>query len=1085
MEYELSTRGFCKETIDLTKEWLNAFKTRPEKILPLGEFLKSFGHQRECEDGSINCSITSLTGGKWYIDDDSWLLLSVVLMKSLQSGCKPSLQEVIRDGDYIHPFFDLETKEENSEITDATISHLAKLYSHMYERIYVIVNPDKNKCKFLILRNEKDIKRRVHVYFPEYVVEKRVHKYIVSQIKTDYPEYSFIDECMNGLRLPYMYKKDDYQSVYLPRKTINDLFILDFVNYRIKTFSWEKIPKLNSNYQNYFNQINNKSVKLDEIDDETLEKISKLDRNSGIDLNCFKIERKDGHIHLNRIRSSYCCICDRNHESDNMTIYSWGGNVYLRCFRGLGSKKLFKTRELSQEEKDEKKKAYIQNILSQQDLFLPPSYVVVNEYNSRYTQPFDPSHTIELINSSMDTGKTTQLLKLLKDNLKSHSSIIFLCSKRSYADFITRLVKTNLPEIKFVSYLDDKIENEKYICLQAESINRIQIQYDVVVMDEITSFLKQMDSGLHRHNLRDNREKLEHLIRNAKQIIAMDGDMPMKNCEFLHKIRPNDIIHLQRNLFRPSNRKVIWFNSKQKRYCMELMYEKIRNGENVCIVLGSASEGKQISQYLKDNGIVHAFYHNEDQLNGYITDGSTLVDLWKIYQVVMYTSTITVGLDFNNNHFDCQFVYGNSVTNNVREIKQMMGRIRQLNNKEIYVCNTVRNDNYPITYDQVRTDFIQKAELNSEIARKNLTPEERELHLIDGKYVYSIKETIWTWLSFHNKVEDNLSKNYYNELFRKMLEDQGYKIKDFTEEDEVIRDLIDSDPNMTEEQISDRKSQKDKEYFCQKRILNKTVKENELSMIEDAPILTSIKFKEEKQKVERGIANICTVKTVQKNAILQHIPIEARENISAKEIINIEKFKNQLYQAEIEVNSSVREQLFQDINSRTNNPLFGKYQLILYLCSILGVTKTLDRETEIPCSLLKANHRQLLDLFDKFKILNELRTVKPKDFNSLKRFVDSVLYSWSGTKLKSFKVKDRKIKWSLYQTELIKKYNVSSIENVPQFEWINWIKSDGEEIIRVKNYIYKLKPPSEYFDSHFELRLSKIKQETLCYSDLF
>lgn len=737
--------------------------------------------------------------------------------------------------------------------------------------------------------------------------------------------------------------------------------------------------------------------------------------------------------------------------------------------------------ETAKVNKEELRARYVDWLRTQRSTFTPPPYVIYDAYNNPqdpHVHPIDINHTIEFIWSRMGSGKTQALLKYLITVTNLFPSVIIVTSKQSYATFIKTSIdkvlekdRNNkaLQKLKFVNYLEGNVRDADFIIVQAESLFKVNRPYDIVIIDECTSFLKQMDSKLHGVNLMDNRDKFDHLIRDAKRIVCMDADIDSRSLERIHDLRSNDQIYLQHNRNRRGGRRIIKFNKNQEMYCWEVLWQSLEQKKNVNICLGTAKYGQRLEKDLKERKINYAFFWKDNHIKKalaklkeeYERAGNkaipTINDLWVKYQVVMFTSAICVGIDFNVPHFHCQFVFGHSMTNNVREMKQMMGRVRELYDNIIYVWNTTRKDFFPFTYDRVRSDFLKKADLNSELAQKYLTPVERELHLVDGKYIYEIRETGWTKLTFQNIVEDNCSRNFYDELFVWMLEDQDYEIVEFQ-------------PSI---EMSEREETMSVAFKNHQKEVTKQIKQDEIAMFNDAPIVSYDELKTASQTIEAGYADRETVKLVQKNTILNRISDETQlQEVTGEEIYDAHKHSIQVFHARIELDLTVRDQLFNDLFHQDKDPLFSKYHYIIFFCNRLGVTNTLDRTTEIPCSRIRDNFIDIQTLFDNIKLIFNLKCVRPKDFSAMKKFIDSVLRSWSGSSLLVKHKRERRVRLRDYTIELLRKYNVDTIDKVPPCE-STFKDNSPDDIVRPTTYIYVLKPPTSTFDQHVS-RLSKL-----------
>lgn len=1100
-----------KEMVEMLDIWYEKLKTQPDKLPLLTEFMKEFGYEKECKDGNVESTLTSLNGGKWHIPDDMWFPFSICLINSLRRSANISLQEIARQNDIVRPFLDIESKTDRV-VTDNDINKIIDLFLRMYWRLYdrekaTKLNKDlwdrDHKSDVIVLRNENDPQRRVHIHFQSLIIDVKILRFIAKSIMESYDDLSEIIDCnLNGLRLVYCCKKDNILSVYRPSQNLGDDAILYLYKCRIRAFEWESTPPLNQEYTQTFQNFGNDRTELEEIDDVMINNISKH-----VDMENFHPIKEGGSIRLIRKRPSKCVICKRIHENDNMMVYSRSGHVSLRCFRGQKSIKLFKVRDLTEAEKEARRKYYLDKLLKAKASFVPPPYLVVDTYDSPYVKEIQFDHTIEMIMSRMESGKTTVLKNYIKKHLKELGSVLILSSKRSYAVFITMCLQTGLPEIKIFNYMTDIIEYQDYVVLQAESMFRINKSYMLVVIDEMTSFLKQMNSKLHGNNLSYNRDKLEHVIKDAKRIICMDADIDERCYGFIHKLRPNDEIHLQRNLNKKGQRKVVIFKKNQENECWKIMYDLIQQGKNINIILGSHNYGKDLESHFNSKGINYLFLNSEQQINPklkelkqeFISKGidkdPDITDLWSKYQVVMFTSTVTVGIDYNVPHFDVQFVYGNSKGVCVRDIKQMMGRCRILKDNLIYVCNDVVREFCYATFEDVKFDLNEKSKVNNKLALEYLTHDERQLHLIDGKYMYVLKDTLWSWLAVHNMLEDNISKSYYDEIFKLMIQNQGYEITHYESAPQIkntspsnynivsVEIKTDDNDNQITSEINGNTTDNklynseifdDVEKFKKyKKVLRQQVKNDEIELIRNAPIVSQKELNVMEKQIEKGEADKITIKTVQKNKVLKRLPEDQRDKITAEEISDVMKTNPLLWHASVELNMTVKDQLFLDLNNTEKTPLFSKLHYINYICSVLKVNNTLDRNTEIPCSRIRDNFVDLLALFHNISVVFGIKCKKPEDFGTMKRFIDDVLRRWTGCTL-SDKWDNKKhltqeaIKLKDYKKFLINKYKVDDIEKVPLYEWIKYSDKDEDYIVRPRIYIYKLKPPNIGFDSYIQ-----------------
>jgi len=692
-------------------------------------------------------------------------------------------------------------------------------------------------------------------------------------------------------------------------------------------------------------------------------------------------------------------------------------------------------------------------------------YLQVNYTNGIIT-PFDRNKRIQLLKARTGLGKTTAVKNFINAN-PDIQSIIMFSAKRSYASWLKDYAK-NTFNVDVSCYLSDDIKGKPYIILQAESMWRVDRSYEVVIIDEITSFLEQMDSGLHGDNLDFNRMVVVKLLQDAKQIICMDADIVPKVWEFLNEILPNEIIHMNYDISQAHHKKIIMFRDKEsEKECWQLLFEFIRDGKNINICLGNKNYGDRLAVELQKLNINYAYYHKDNQLTQYLQDNTTVSDLWKRYQVVMFTSTVSIGIDFNDSHFYSQFVFGESKTNTVRELNQMMNRVRHTETETIYVYNTIRNDMYPDTYEGVHKSFYIKLNIGNKMASKLLSAKEYKLSCVDGKYIWSIIETLWTRLTIKNKLERNLSKNYFEELFDQLLVDCGYQVINYINQG-----------NASE---------------IPKAQLTIQAKEREVNMFDQVPILDTKELKIYQQQRNKGLANELMIKAINKTIMLQQIKPKYHNVITGEHLYFIQDNTEIIKQALIEKYLQPRQALFYELKEcdlNQHDMYFLKYINIIRLCNYLGVKHSRDRTINVPrsnvelcCYKLTNSVKMITDIF---QITNKPRN----SYASMKALIDSMLKRWSGSILCDYKHtrSTKEITIRDYYRQLIQRLGVNKIEDVPKYMWDTYDKKARKKAniidatnftqeqeqayydykIRPTNQQYTLQQPVDWFDNYID-----------------
>ena len=79
---------------------------------------------------------------------------------------------------------------------------------------------------------------------------------------------------------------------------------------------------------------------------------------------------------------------------------------------------------------------------------------------------------------------------------------------------------------------------------------------------------------------------------------------------------------------------------------------------------------------------------------------------WLNYTVVMYSPTITAGISFEQKHFDKVFCYFTNMSCDVLSCIQMIGRVRDVGDREINICLESHFHRASITKAGIEKDLV-------------------------------------------------------------------------------------------------------------------------------------------------------------------------------------------------------------------------------------------------------------------------------------------------------------------------------------------------------------------------------------------
>ena len=569
-----------------------------------------------------------------------------------------------------------------------------------------------------------------------------------------------------------------------------------------------------------------------------------------------KVTSKDHAINLVRHQPGLCIDCGSvekpiycNHPS--ATVSYFDARVYFRCWSAdkprvlldLSPKLTVEERSLSKRRKERELRQKLKDTRSDEwdSYSLASKYSPIPDYNlsssivslKRQWQDIhcrDPEfsrqflqesdfhifHPILAIHSGMNTGKTAQLIVYIKRLLLEGqiSRFLYLSPRCSFANSVCqRLVEAGIPIKNYLDCLSkDNINDHDFVMVSTESMYKAASRdRDLVIIDEVDTVLFQMLSPHHRDNLKTNQKVFETHIKHAKRLIVLDANITTTTLTFLQRLRPRETIELVRNAYQPRQG---WTAGVYKETAwLSQIKDAVARNENIAIVTSSEGYGEtKLLTLLMDRekgcGLLRrqiGWYHGSgDDLKDELKNVNST---WTQYRVVMYTSTINVGIDFNVPHFHSIFVYGNSQSVCVEEMRQMMGRVRSThgNNNRIYCFIRDTRGSYMLERDQIKAFIIRAHEaadedttLDNLVTIRDPDVEERTkvvagntLSVIKRattvevayKHGFVLEETCWNDLAVDYFLRINRSKAQYTERFINMLEDQGITVTDCRDED--------------------------------------------------------------------------------------------------------------------------------------------------------------------------------------------------------------------------------------------------------------------------------------------------------------
>ena len=320
--------------------------------------------------------------------------------------------------------------------------------------------------------------------------------------------------------------------------------------------------------------------------------------------------------------------------------------------------------------------------------------------------------------SAMGTGKSFGM-NYTSRRFFEGKRILMISTRQSYSN---NMIK-EFEDLGFVNYLDDKYWYTKdRIIVQLESLhfllrNLLIPQFDFIILDECESILYQFSSETMGTLAKDTFDLLLYLCTSENtKIMALDADWGIRSNLFLKSIGKCQVIH---NQYMDVDR-IILFTGNYEYFIKQIM-EAIDKGENIAIVGLCTRKLEEIAQMLKEKDIKYVI-HTRNTGDPLKKELKNVNEFWKKFQVVLFSPTISVGVDFSVEHFDKIFSYVIPNTASSRIYGQMLGRVRKIKHNNIltyYENITTKVDQYIYNYEELE-DYFKFASTDS-FLHKTLT----------------------------------------------------------------------------------------------------------------------------------------------------------------------------------------------------------------------------------------------------------------------------------------------------------------------------------------------------------------------------
>jgi hypothetical protein len=511
-------------------------------------------------------------------------------------------------------------------------------------------------------------------------------------------------------------------------------------------------------------------------------------------------------------RKHECPLCSRIHEKENQYILVISGkqNVFFKCFR---TTHLQDRQSIFLGSLNPDYEYTIEDQQAEMERIRVKSIRADYSYNLPHVEKLNPiPWTVMLVQSYLGTGKTSTFIKYVREN--NPDRVLILSPRQTFARSICAEFNVNKPHLPdlvgepFQCYLDvrgDDISKCNRLVLQMESLHRLLLEdrpFDVLILDEVESLLKQFSSTRTMKKLIQCAHVFERLIRTTKIIIGGDAFLTLRSVNVLKQI--NQQVTIIRNDFPPVARQAFIYPFWEM--LVYRAFQSLSLGKKIVFVCMAKQKAISFAEECRKQGITYKLYTGDSVTKQQDQDDLANVnEAWSNIQCLIYTSTITVGVNFDRaDVFDQLFAYGSSFSCCVRELGQALLRVRHIRENVLHMAVFGRSvDNNLYTKREDIKFLIQlKAAHNWALADRHIEkPTVLLVNVVDPltnkEELQKVLSEIWSvsplWLqtcTIENILEDNLSMVKYPKVLDTYLKRCNYTVKNVTS---MKKDLPPSD----------------------------------------------------------------------------------------------------------------------------------------------------------------------------------------------------------------------------------------------------------------------------------------------------
>lgn len=392
----------------------------------------------------------------------------------------------------------------------------------------------------------------------------------------------------------------------------------------------------------------------------------------------------------------------------------------------------------------------------------------------------DEGYNFMALSAHMGVGKSTAISKTIIE-IEKFNRVLVISPKISYGNSI--IGELNRKQLGFSLYTDKDLKTIKKkeglnqirrLVIQVHSLHHLIIKndkdgmnlfkdYDLIVMDECEEILGSLTSQILRYH-----EKVytvfERLMTQSGTVIFCDANLSDTTLEIMDAFKQGRKSCIVLNDYQPFKCKIIQYPSDN--FLASKILKDLGNGKKIFIYSDYSNVATSMyEQICKNFPEKNAILYTKDRPKTTLSDVNKN---WSKLDVVITSPTISVGINFDKDHFDSLYCFTHGNTALPVDITQALRRCRCIKDNVVHL--TIPNDKekidpkHPLLYSECvsRLDtYIQTVKELNKTSKFPISNINTEINWKDHPE-YVKKLLIRSIVKENNKINNfNLTFKYY------------------------------------------------------------------------------------------------------------------------------------------------------------------------------------------------------------------------------------------------------------------------------------------------------------------------------------